>query len=102
MKRVETLTDWAAPRSRTRRRGPAVPRRIVHTVPDVPRPSLLGLIPFGSLVVAGFILLLLAWILMVPVVRPDPETAVEAPDLPTAEEIDGATPIWRVGPALTR
>ena len=102
--KVGALTESATREDLAPKRGAAIERGAKGTTLDAPRPSLLALVPVGSLVVAGLLLAMLAWFAR-STVTPSVESSLEeARDLglPTMDEAECNGWVWRVGPTFTR
>jgi hypothetical protein len=85
--------------------GPTVEHITTDASRDEAAPWLLALIPVGSLVVAGLLVLMLKLCVATPPVPSSIEASLdEDPDLgiPTASEVDGDPWVLRVRPAFTR
>jgi hypothetical protein len=106
MKLVGALTESAPLSDLAPNRGPAIERAAIDdAAPDAPVPWLLALIPVGSLVMAGLLVLLLARFVAMPVIPPSIESSLDdALDLgmPTADEVEGDAWVRRVGLEFTR
>jgi hypothetical protein len=102
--KVGALTESAVRENVAPARGAAIERAARSTVLHAPVPSLLALIPVGSLVVAALLVAMLSWLAR-PTVTPSVESSLEeAPDLslPTMDEVECDGRFWRVGPTFTR
>jgi len=82
-----------------------IERSAVDAAPDAPGPWLLALIPVGSFVMAGLLVLMLARLVAVPTVPPSTESSLdETPDfgMSIADETGGDPWVLRLGPEYTR
>ena len=101
--KVGALTPSAVCEEPTPTRG-AASERAADTSRSVPGPSLSALVPVGSLVVAGLLVAMLAWLARPTLTSTVDSSLEEAPDLglPTADEVECDGSVWRVGPTVTR
>ena len=104
MKVLEALTESVQLSNAGPDRRPAPEHSALGAVQDAQVPWLLALVPIGSLVMAGLLILMLARFVALPSVPPSAESGLDAHDLemPTADEIGGDEWVVRVGPAYSR
>jgi hypothetical protein len=101
--KVGALTQSVVRENVAPARGAAIARAARSTPLHVPGPCLLTLIPVGSLVLAGLLVAMLAWLAR-PTITPSVGSSLEeASDLglPTIEEVECDGRVWRVGPTFT-
>ena len=102
--KIGALSESAVRENMAPARGAAIERAARGTPRHAPVPGLLALIPVGSLVVAGLLVVMLAW-LAPPTGTPSVESSLEeASDLglPTIDEGEYDGGVWRIGPTFTR
>ena len=105
MKLVAGLTQAVSLSDLVHNGGPTIERITTDATQEEAGPWLLALIPVGSLVVAGLLVLMLKLCVATPPVPSSIEASLdEDPDLgiPTAGEVDGDPWVLRVRPAFTR
>jgi hypothetical protein len=104
MKAFGALTESVPLSDAAPDRRPAPGRSALDAVQEAQVPWLLALIPVGSLVMAGLLILMLGRFVALPPPPPSPEAGLDQPDLgaPAVDEIGDDEWVVRVGPAYTR
>ena len=104
MKLVAGLTQSVSLSDLAHNGGPTIERITTDATQEEARPWLLALIPVGSLVIAGLLILMLKMCAATPPVPSSIESSLDEDDLgiPTADEVEGDPWVLRVRPAFTR
>ena len=104
MKLVAGLTQSVSLSDLAPNGGPTIERITTDATQEEAGPWLLALIPVGSLVIAGLLILMLKMCVATPPVPSSIEASLDEDDLgiPTAGEVEGDPWVLRVRPAFTR